>query len=687
MVTPSRLQPCLYHFRDNNCTNKRCPYGHDPELFRGKPCSWGDKCAIGVYKCPLVHGDTKRHNPCRYQFTKGACERHECPFGHEAEAFMYRYCPFKENCELGDKCPMVHVSYPSVSSDLLPCLNHFRGRACKRDACPNSHDREELKDKACVLRGCPLQGSCPMRHGHGRAAKPAEASKTLAPCLYHFRDNNCTNKSCPHGHDPELFRGKPCSWGDKCAIGVYKCPLSHSSQAAAKTKTVVPHHDQPCLHFYSGACTNTRCDYSHDSAVLSTKVCYPYITGSCRLNMKCPMRHMCPDYMKRTCPNKDGRCPSGQHCAEERRRYPCEKFLFGICKFPPATCRRSHDKEDLRAKRPDAVVFSGLGRLTDAYLNFFVQSNALLLALFKAAVIAAAANPSRADLMLKPRPAAGDLPDDAEAQRAVADNAALQRLAEALPTLESMAAKVAQLVSQSAGSQYAASVSIEDFVNSARRSVLMSRHNPSARGLSALFSWVVSSNTSYLVQLTEANRMPELGTAHQYLMLVSDIKAEAEFAQLRKQRGSVFAFHGSAGCNWHSIMRNGLAVMSGTTGQVNGSVHGAGVYVAPAMSTSLRSYSKAQFDASQHVVSGAFDPETMTCLALCEVIEGTYKVHKDGWCWTIADRAHIKVRFVFVYPRGTYGRAAQTSTKSTDQSFVENVRRIHRQSLIDNDLE
>lgn len=48
-----------------------------------------------------------------------------------------------------------------------------------------------------------------------------------------------------------------------------------------------------------------------------------------------------------------------------------------------------------------------------------------------------------------------------------------------------------------------------------------------------------------------------------------------------------YLFHGSKSENWHSILRNGLKICSGTQLQVNGAVHGSGIYFSDSASMAL----------------------------------------------------------------------------------------------------
>jgi hypothetical protein len=79
---------------------------------------------------------------------------------------------------------------------------------------------------------------------------------------------------------------------------------------------------------------------------------------------------------------------------------------------------------------------------------------------------------------------------------------------------------------------------------------------------------------------------------------------EKKFQELKTKYGSSWGFHGSAACNWHSIMRIGLKNMSGTSGQLNGMLkwyffhpagacYGNGIYLADDANTSFSYINKA----------------------------------------------------------------------------------------------
>ena len=102
-----------------------------------------------------------------------------------------------------------------------------------------------------------------------------------------------------------------------------------------------------------------------------------------------------------------------------------------------------------------------------------------------------------------------------------------------------------------------------------------------------LLRWLVSSNRCHLKKLSEKESLKEMNTEHQYLLLSSTPHQEKIFQQNKDKYGQIWAFHGSALCNWHAILRKGLKNMSGTKGQVNGAAYGSGVYLANDAQTSF----------------------------------------------------------------------------------------------------
>lgn len=177
-----------------------------------------------------------------------------------------------------------------------------------------------------------------------------------------------------------------------------------------------------------------------------------------------------------------------------------------------------------------------------------------------------------------------------------------------------------------------------------------------------LLQWIISSNRSHIVKLPKERRLSFMNTSHQFLLLQNPPAKEKVFQDLKKKHGSEFAFHGSGIENWHSIIREGLLVGSGTKLQVNGAAYGNGIYLSPNSSTSFnysRMYksgkNKTNVSASRFLDHGV----SMTCIALCEVISHP-SLKKSGAIWVSPESDHVCTRFFFVYEVGQCGEDVST---------------------------
>uniref|UniRef100_A0A914URC9 PARP catalytic domain-containing protein n=1 Tax=Plectus sambesii TaxID=2011161 RepID=A0A914URC9_9BILA len=98
--------------------------------------------------------------------------------------------------------------------------------------------------------------------------------------------------------------------------------------------------------------------------------------------------------------------------------------------------------------------------------------------------------------------------------------------------------------------------------------------------LRSTVQWMLSSNRALLVKLNELRLSNIFRNCRQFLMLTDSPAKEAAFRKARTLAGgSTFLFHGSKLDNWHSILRKGLLVASGTKYQVHGAAYGPGIYL------------------------------------------------------------------------------------------------------------
>jgi len=166
----------------------------------------------------------------------------------------------------------------------------------------------------------------------------------------------------------------------------------------------------------------------------------------------------------------------------------------------------------------------------------------------------------------------------------------------------------------------------------------------------SLLSWIVASNRCYLKKLSEKERVAEMNTEHQFLLLSATPEKEKLFQENKKKYGQVWAFHGSGLCNWHGILRKGLQNMSGTKGQVNGNAYGDGIYLTDDCQTSLGylGYVDCWNKSIYHKEGGQ-----LGILAICEVAKGhpTLKGQPNPY-YVVAKEELVATRYFCLYPNG-----------------------------------
>jgi poly [ADP-ribose] polymerase 6/8 len=96
-----------------------------------------------------------------------------------------------------------------------------------------------------------------------------------------------------------------------------------------------------------------------------------------------------------------------------------------------------------------------------------------------------------------------------------------------------------------------------------------------------LIHWIISSNRAYIVPVPTDQKIGQLnGVCEQFILVSSNPEVEGNFRKMRSKFGSFYAFHGSASGNWHSILREGLKILSGTSKMSAGAAYGNGIYTA-----------------------------------------------------------------------------------------------------------
>lgn len=185
-----------------------------------------------------------------------------------------------------------------------------------------------------------------------------------------------------------------------------------------------------------------------------------------------------------------------------------------------------------------------------------------------------------------------------------------------------------------------------------------------------MLQWVISSNRSHIVRLKKEKLVESMRTPHQYLLLSAPPEREARFRDLKAKHGSVFAFHGSAIENWHSILRRGLFNASGTKLMTAGAAYGNGIYLSPDSAVSF-GYSRMGYGynpaPAAKAVAGSHNrflsSNNVWCIAVCEVID--HELRRNNNIWVMPHEDHVVTRFFFVYTEAN-ANASQCSTSSAE---------------------
>ncbi|KAF9461901.1 hypothetical protein BDZ94DRAFT_1262434 [Collybia nuda] len=200
---------------------------------------------------------------------------------------------------------------------------------------------------------------------------------------------------------------------------------------------------------------------------------------------------------------------------------------------------------------------------------------------------------------------------------------------------------------------------IDDMKKHLERKVKAGKSKPKLKDLDpnvlpaawSILRWCVASCTSYLEEITSGDeRVHGLDPAwRQFRFSVGAPDAEAKFkASVRESQAtdknaqqypSLYAFHGSALKNWHSIIRHGLWYRQVT----NGRAYGDGVYLAKEGSISMGTY--AQSGRSTWSKSKICPTN---CVALAEVVNLPFQFVSHNPYFVIKDTHWIMCRYLLV---------------------------------------
>jgi len=182
-----------------------------------------------------------------------------------------------------------------------------------------------------------------------------------------------------------------------------------------------------------------------------------------------------------------------------------------------------------------------------------------------------------------------------------------------------------------------------------------------------LLKWILLSHLSFIVSLSESMKMSQFPSTRQFMTLISSPEAENKFCKLRKKYGSVFLWHGSEGNRWHSIIRNGLKVGSGTYLQRNGAIYGKGIYFADDSSVSW-SYVRTSTNRYKNSMLGC----NLDIIALCEVAKVPELINHTHCRTTVREEAVI-VRYLIIGNRFSVNLASNPPKLPSKKEILESL--------------
>ncbi|KAJ6506730.1 hypothetical protein C8R45DRAFT_1090408 [Mycena sanguinolenta] len=190
----------------------------------------------------------------------------------------------------------------------------------------------------------------------------------------------------------------------------------------------------------------------------------------------------------------------------------------------------------------------------------------------------------------------------------------------------------------------------------------------------SILRWCVASCTAYLEEMSDEQCIQGVDSAYrQFRFSVGAPDAEAKFQKAlqaatvsdanAKKYPSLFAFHGSALKNWHSIVRHGLWFKT----VANGRAFGDGVYLAKEAQTSMSHYAAGARACWRKSKLGP-----TSCLALAEIVNLPSKFVSSNPHFVVKDTEWIMCRYLLI--KGIEPAAADASAKAKKKNAIPFVK-------------
>mmetsp|Transcript_37928 Transcript_37928/g.62945 ORF Transcript_37928/g.62945 Transcript_37928/m.62945 type:complete len:686 (-) Transcript_37928:552-2609(-) len=210
--------------------------------------------------------------------------------------------------------------------------------------------------------------------------------------------------------------------------------------------------------------------------------------------------------------------------------------------------------------------------------------------------------------------------------------------------------------------------SVEEMSKVADLKEHLDKRDPAKKRLYKLLRWLLATNRCHLVKVEESKLFQAMGTPHQYILYSSPPERESKFRQLKKQYGTFLAFHGSPLENWHCILRRGLKNASGTPLQQHGAAYGSGIYLSPQSSVSQQ-YMRAGTSWAKSKFGGG----SMSCLAVCEVIQHPDLKGQPNPHYVIKQEDYVLTRLFCIYTQGNPPNVDLSKTQKEMRTFFDSL--------------
>jgi len=190
--------------------------------------------------------------------------------------------------------------------------------------------------------------------------------------------------------------------------------------------------------------------------------------------------------------------------------------------------------------------------------------------------------------------------------------------------------------------------------------------------LHRLLNWCFRSNRAHIRTLKKSEcPFGEAFCDYTFVFLSNTHEKEQEFQDLKRKTeaqgkmGVLTGFHGSRLCNWHSIIRLGVKVMSNSKYMSTGAAHGVGAYFARDSSTSC-SYC----GAVQDYTWPQSKLHLRSLLGLCEIINRTEEFTSSNPYLVVPQEHYIATRYLFVNPNPA------SRMQASDADSIVNKKRV-----------